>query len=39
MGTLAELRAGHAADEKLEEIFLALTGERAARAALDILDA
>jgi ABC-2 type transport system ATP-binding protein len=39
MGTLAELRTGHAADEKLEEIFLALTGERAARAALDVLDA
>jgi len=39
LGTLDELRAQHAGHERLEEIFLALTGERAARAAMDVLDA
>ena len=39
LGTLAELRESHRGDTRLEEIFLALTGERAARAATDVLDA
>jgi ABC-2 type transport system ATP-binding protein len=38
LGTLAELRGGYGRDTKLEEIFLALTGERASRAAADVLD-
>jgi ABC-2 type transport system ATP-binding protein len=39
LGTLDELRAQHSGHGKLEEIFLSLTGERAARAAMDVLDA
>jgi len=38
LGTMAELRQQHAGHGKLEEIFLTLTGERAARAAMDVLD-
>lgn len=38
LGTLSELRQSHSGDTKLEEIFLALTGERASRAAADVLD-
>jgi len=38
LGTLAELRESYAGDTKLEEIFLSLTGEQAARAAADVLD-
>lgn len=39
LGTLSELRAQHEGGGKLEEIFLSLTGERAARIAMDVLDA
>ncbi len=39
LGTLAELRQSYKGDTKLEEIFLALTGERASRTAKDVLDA
>jgi ABC-2 type transport system ATP-binding protein len=38
LGTLVELRGGHAGDAKLEEIFLSLTGEQASRAATEVLD-
>ncbi len=38
LGTLAELRRSHAGETKLEEIFLSLTGARAARSATDVLD-
>lgn len=38
LGTLAELRESHAGGARLEEIFLSLTGERAARIAADVLD-
>ncbi len=38
LGTMSELRQQHAGHGKLEEIFLTLTGERAARAAMDVLD-
>lgn len=38
LGTLEELRRSYKGDTKLEEIFLALTGERASRAARDVLD-
>jgi ABC-2 type transport system ATP-binding protein len=38
LGTLDELRQSYKSDTKLEEIFLALTGERASRAAKDVLD-
>jgi ABC-2 type transport system ATP-binding protein len=37
MGTMAELRAGSAAGTGLEEIFLRLTGETAARSAAEVL--
>src|SRR3954469_15794498 len=40
LGTMAELRASaHAGTEGLEQIFLRLTGENAARALVDVLDA
>ncbi|HVF39690.1 MAG TPA: ABC transporter ATP-binding protein [Gemmatimonadaceae bacterium] len=40
LGTMAELRAGsESGEEGLEEIFLKLTGENAARAFVDVLDA
>jgi ABC-2 type transport system ATP-binding protein len=38
-GTMAELRAGAATTAGLEEIFLRLTGEAAARELVDVLDA
>ena len=38
-GTMAELRAGAATTAGLEEIFLRLTGESAARRLVDVLDA
>jgi ABC-2 type transport system ATP-binding protein len=38
-GTMDELRAGAATTEGLEEIFLRLTGEEAARRLIDVLDA
>jgi ABC-2 type transport system ATP-binding protein len=38
LGTLNELRQSYKSDTKLEEIFLALTGERASRTAKDVLD-
>src|SRR5215208_906080 len=38
-GTMAELRAGAATTAGLEEIFLKLTGESAARELVDVLDA
>jgi ABC-2 type transport system ATP-binding protein len=38
-GTMAELRAGAATTAGLEEIFLRLTGESAARELVDVLDA
>lgn len=38
LGTLAELRGAQGSDTRLEEIFLALTGERASRTAKDVLD-
>jgi len=40
LGTMAELRASaHSGTEGLEQIFLRLTGENAARALVDVLDA
>lgn len=39
MGTMADLRASTSADSSLEEIFLRLTGEKAARTALEVLSA
>jgi ABC-2 type transport system ATP-binding protein len=39
MGTMTELRSGASADTGLEEIFLRLTGEKAARTALEALSA
>jgi ABC-2 type transport system ATP-binding protein len=39
MGTMAELRANSDGDSSLEEIFLRLTGEKAARSALEVLSA
>ena len=38
LGTLEELRRSYKSDTRLEEIFLALTGERASRTAKDVLD-
>jgi len=38
LGTLAQLRESYAGNTRLEEIFLALTGERASRTAKDVLD-
>ena len=38
LGTVAELRAPYPGHAKLEEVFLALTGEQASRAAADVLD-
>ena len=37
MGTMADLRSSNAADSSLEEIFLRLTGDKAARSALEVL--
>ena len=39
MGTMAELRAEAGTGSALEDIFLRLTGETAARSAIDVLDA
>lgn len=39
MGTMAELRSSTDADSSLEEIFLRLTGEKAARTAIEVLSA
>jgi ABC-2 type transport system ATP-binding protein len=39
MGTMAELRSTTDADSSLEEIFLRLTGEKAARTAIEVLSA
>jgi len=39
MGTMAELRAASETGAGLEDIFLSLTGETAARRAIDVLDA
>ncbi len=38
-GSMADLRSGSAHDSGLEEIFLRLTGQRAARNLVDVLDA
>jgi hypothetical protein len=37
MGTMAELRSNTGYDSGLEDIFLRLTGEKAARTALEVL--
>ena len=39
MGTMIDLRSSTSADSSLEEIFLRLTGEKAARTALEVLSA
>lgn len=39
MGTMADLRPSTDADSSLEEIFLRLTGEKAARSAVEVLSA
>ncbi len=39
MGTMADLRSTTDADSSLEEIFLKLTGEKAARSAVEVLSA
>ena len=39
VGTIQELRTQATGEGGLEEIFLKLTGERAAREAMDVLDA
>jgi hypothetical protein len=38
-GTVAELRANDGSEAGLEDIFLRLTGERATRELVDVLDA